>query len=117
MCLWSSEVGKSVYALWSWMSTLHYTIEPEVECSDNNANDVAFVQAAATIGGHNAVEEFMAYNMYMLASNFGFRGMTIGTTPMSKVQTPLPLFPVEAVHAENAGYVLAEIDVTEPPQK
>jgi hypothetical protein len=31
-------------------------------------------------------------------------------TPVSKVQTPLLLFPVEAVSAENAGRFLAEIE-------
>jgi hypothetical protein len=36
--------------------------------------------------------------------------MTIGTTPMSKVETPLSLFLVENVIAEHASHVLAEIE-------
>jgi hypothetical protein len=53
--------------------------------------------------GRDTVEEFLAYRMYPLASSFGFRDVTVGTTVMSKVKTPLPLFPVEAVSLEHVG--------------
>jgi hypothetical protein len=36
--------------------------------------------------------------------------VTLGTTLVSKVRTPLPLFPVEAVYAEVAGLVLAVVE-------
>jgi hypothetical protein len=39
----SSMGGRSVYVLHSRMSALDYTIEPEVGCLDDDANDVAFV--------------------------------------------------------------------------
>jgi hypothetical protein len=48
--------------------------------------------------------------MYPLASSFGFRGVTIDTTPVSKVRTPLPLFPIEAVCVESASRVLVEVE-------
>jgi hypothetical protein len=89
----SFEGGKSVYTLRSRMSALHYTMEPEVYCPDNDATDVAFVQAAAMIGGHDAVEGFLACKMYPLASSFGFRDVTIDTIAVSKVWTPLPSNP------------------------
>jgi hypothetical protein len=107
-CLCNSKGGKSVYALYSRMGALDYVVEPEVECLDDDPNDTAFVRATATIGGWDAVEEFVACKMYPLASGFGFRGMTAGTTPVSKVQTPLPVFPVGAVSTEGASRILAE---------
>jgi hypothetical protein len=33
------------------MSVLDYTVEPEVECSNDDPNDAAFIQVTATIGG------------------------------------------------------------------
>jgi hypothetical protein len=67
------------------MSALDYVVELEVECPDDDANDAAFIRAIATIGGRDAIKEFVACKIYPLASDFGFRGVTIDTTPMSKV--------------------------------
>jgi hypothetical protein len=47
---------KSVYAHHSQMSELYYTVEPEVECPNDDPNDAAFVRATATIEGRDAVE-------------------------------------------------------------
>jgi hypothetical protein len=47
---------KSVYAHHSRMSELYYTVEPEVECPNDDPNDAAFVRATATIEGRDAVE-------------------------------------------------------------
>jgi hypothetical protein len=86
------------------MSSLDYVVESEVECSN------AFVHATASIGGRDTVEKFMACKIYPLASGVGFRGVTIGTTPMSKVPTPLPILPVEAVSEESASRILTEVE-------
>jgi hypothetical protein len=48
-CRRCSGGGKSVYALHSPMGELDYAVEPEVECPDNDPNDVAFIQTTATI--------------------------------------------------------------------
>jgi hypothetical protein len=104
------EAKKSVYVLHSWMSALDYTVEPGVECSDDDPNDVAFVQATATIGGQDAIEEFVASIMFPLASSFSFRDVTAGTTPVLKVQTLLLLFPIELVYVGDADRVLAEVE-------
>jgi hypothetical protein len=109
-CLHSSEGGKSMYALHSQMSTLDYVVEPEVDCPDDDPNDASFVRATATIGVRDVVEEFSACKMYPLASGFGFKAVTVGSTPMSKVQTPLPMFSVEAVSTESASCILAEVE-------
>jgi hypothetical protein len=75
------------------MSELDYSVEPKVECTDDDANDVAFVREAATIEGHDAVEKYVAYKMYLLAVGFSFDSV-------SKVETPLPLFVVGNVAIE-----------------
>jgi hypothetical protein len=61
-----------VHALHTWMSELDYVIEPEVEYLDNDPNDAAFVRATTTIGGRDAVEEYVACKMYSLAAVFAF---------------------------------------------
>jgi hypothetical protein len=49
--------------------------------------------------------------MYQLASSFGFKGVTLSTTPVLKVRTPLPVFLVETVSVENARRVLVEVEM------
>jgi hypothetical protein len=93
------------------MSALDYVVESEVECPDDDVNDAAFVRATATIGGRDTVMEFVACKMYPLASGFGFRGVTVGTTPVSKVQTPLLIFSVEVVSVESASHILVEVEM------
>jgi hypothetical protein len=111
-----------MHVLHSRMSTRDYTVEPEVECSDDytvepevewsddDSNNAAFVQVTTTIGGRDVVEEFVACKMFPLASNFGFKDVPVGTTPVSKVRTSLPLFPVEPVSVEDVSRVLAEVE-------
>jgi hypothetical protein len=76
-----------VYALHSWMSELDYAMEPEVECVDNDPNDAAFVQATRTVGGRDAVKEYVTCKMYPLDTSFFFESVAFGMTPMSKVET------------------------------
>jgi hypothetical protein len=92
------------------MSTLHYTVESEVECSDNDVNNAFFVRVTTTIGGRNAIEEFLACGMYPLASGISFRDIALGMTTMSKVETSLLLFPVDAISAEGDGHFLAKVE-------
>jgi hypothetical protein len=65
------------------MSELDYAIELEVECSDDDSNDVAFVRATTTIGGHDAVEEYVACKMYPLSLSFGFKDVVVGVIAVS----------------------------------
>jgi hypothetical protein len=62
------------------------------------------------IEGHDDVEEFLACGMYPLASDFGFRNVTVGMIAMSKVKAPLPLFVMEVVSAEDAGCFLVKVE-------
>jgi hypothetical protein len=68
------------------MNELDYAVEPEVECLHNDPNNAAFMRATATIGGRDAV----TCKMYPLAAGFGFDSVTLGTTPVLKVDTPRP---------------------------
>jgi hypothetical protein len=85
-------------------------VEPDVECPDADPNDVAFIDVTATIGGRDAIKEFVACKMYPLGSGFGFKDMVVGTTPMSKVQTPLPVFPMGTAFVEGASHLLVKIE-------
>jgi hypothetical protein len=76
-----------MYDLHSRMSVLDYTVEPEVECLDSNANNTTFVRATATIRGRDVVEEFLACKMYPLATSYGFKGVAIDTMLVLKVRT------------------------------
>jgi hypothetical protein len=48
--------------------------------------------------------------MHPLASSFGFKGVTLDTTPVLKVHTLLPIFLLEMVSTENAHHILAEVE-------
>jgi hypothetical protein len=109
-CRRSSKGSKSICALQSCMSELNYDVWPEVECLDNDPNDVAFVRATTTIGGRDAIEEYVACKMYMLAVSFGFKSVPLGMTPMSKVETTLLLFTMGTIAAEHADHVLVEVE-------
>jgi hypothetical protein len=98
-----------VYALHSWIDELDYTVEPEVECPDNDPSDAAVVQATTTIGGHDDVEEYVACNVYPLAASFSFKSAPLGMTLVPKVETPLPLFAVGTIAAEHADHFLAKV--------
>jgi hypothetical protein len=99
-----------VHALLMRMSKLDYAIELEVDCLDNDPNDVAFVRATAAIGGHEAIKEYMACKICPLAAGFSFESMPLGMTPVSKVETPLSLFVVGNIAVEYATRVLVEIE-------
>jgi hypothetical protein len=105
-CWRSSEGGKSVHALHTWMSELDYAAEPEVECLDDDPNEAAFIWATATIEGRDAVKEYVACKMYLLAVGFGFESVPLGMTLVSKVEIPLPLFAMGNVAGEYAARVL-----------
>jgi hypothetical protein len=109
-CRQSSRGGKSIYAMHSQMSELDYAIEPEVECPDNDPNDVTFVRVTATIKGRDAIEEYVACKMYALAAGFSFESVPLGMTPVLKVETPLLLFIVGTIAAEHANRVLVEME-------
>jgi hypothetical protein len=92
------------------MSELDYIMESEFECPDSDVNAAAFVRVTGTIEGCSFVKEFLACRMYPLASGFGFRDVAIGTTTMSKVETPLPIFHEEAISAEGTDHFSVKLE-------
>jgi hypothetical protein len=92
------------------MSKLDYAVEPDIECSDNDLNDATFIRATSTVGGHNAIEEYVACKMYPLDVGFDFKSVPLGMTPISRVETPLPLFVVGTIAIEHVDRVLAGIE-------
>jgi hypothetical protein len=92
------------------MSALDYMVEPKVECSFDDPNDVAFVRATTTISGRDVVEEFVACKMFPRDSGFSFRNVPISMMPVLGVRTPLPLFLIEPVSTEDISHVLAEVE-------
>jgi hypothetical protein len=109
-CRQCSRGGKSIYAFHLWMGELDYTVEPEVECPDNDPSDDAFARVTVTIGGHDAVEEYMACKIFPLAASFGFKSVPLGTTPILRVETPLPLFAIGIIATEHTDHFLAEVE-------
>jgi hypothetical protein len=99
-----------VYALHLRMGELDYAVEPKVECLNNDPNDVAFIQVTATIGGRDVVEEYVACKIYPLAASFNSESVPLGMTPVSKVETPLPLFSMGTIAVEHADRFLAEVE-------
>jgi hypothetical protein len=47
--------------------------------------------------------------MYPLAFGFGFRYVAVGTTMVSEVETPLPVFPMDVIYAGASARFLAKV--------
>jgi hypothetical protein len=81
--------GKGTNPLSCTMIPLDYSMEVTFECGPRDANVATFTEAASIIGGHNAVEEFLACGMWPLSKKFGFKVET-KETPLSKVVVSMP---------------------------
>jgi hypothetical protein len=95
-----------MYTLHSQMTEEDYAVDPKMECPDNDPNDTAFVRATATIGGRDAVEEYVACKIYPLAASYGFENVPLGTMPVSKVKSPLPPFAMGNIAVEHVDHFL-----------
>jgi hypothetical protein len=71
------------------MTLLNYVMEVTFECGPADANVVAFIEAATIIVGCDAVEEFLAYDLWPLSEKFGFSVET-KETPLTKVVLLMP---------------------------
>jgi hypothetical protein len=77
--------GKGVYALHSSMSALDFSTDPSFECADDDTGDLTFVHSTSLIGGQDIVEEYLTCILFPLSARMGFREITDGETPVSKV--------------------------------
>jgi hypothetical protein len=57
------------------------------------------------------VEEYMACGMLPLSINFGFAKVVDGETSMSKVNAPLPEFPLARAEGENNDRLLERVEL------
>jgi hypothetical protein len=58
--------GKESYLLRSTLTPLDYLIDAPFECGPGDMNVAAFTEATSIMGGHNAVEEFLACGIWHL---------------------------------------------------
>jgi hypothetical protein len=81
--------GKGTYPLSCTMIPLNYLMEVTFECGPKDIYVVSFTEVASIIGGHDAVEEFLACGLWPLSEKFGFTAET-KETPLSKVVVLMP---------------------------
>jgi hypothetical protein len=62
------------------MCALDFKTEPSFECGNDDASYAAFVSATRSIGGWDAVEEYMACGLFPLSTSFGLREIEDGET-------------------------------------
>jgi hypothetical protein len=70
------------------MTPLDYLMESP-SCGSEDANFLAFIEATSLIGGRDAIEDFLACNLWPLGEKFGFI-VEMKESPMSKVMVPMP---------------------------
>jgi hypothetical protein len=76
--------GKGSYPLRSTMAPLDYLNDASFECSPEDADVAAFIEATSIIGGRDAMEEFLACGICPLSDSCGFEVET-KETPLSRV--------------------------------
>jgi hypothetical protein len=64
--------AKGSYPLCSEMKNLDYLTDAPYACSADDADVMAFTKAASIIGGRDAVDEFVAYDIWPLSDNWDF---------------------------------------------
>lgn len=102
-----------MHALRSHMSGLRFCAESHLVSLDDDLSDTAFVWAFKFVGGWDAVEEFMACGVYLLAAGVSFDQVSIDMTPVSKMKMPLPKFVVARKDGEDdiKFFAWVELDV------
>jgi hypothetical protein len=81
--------GRGAYPLRSEMSALEYWTDATYTCAADDTNLVDFAQAATIIEGHDAVEEFLACDIWPLNDNCEFL-VEMKESPLSKDTVLMP---------------------------
>jgi hypothetical protein len=78
--------------LHSQMNGLDYLTEPAHNCAEDDVNARAFELAIRTIGGRDAVEEYLACGagVWPLGATWDLGEVETAEAPLSKVTVPLP---------------------------
>jgi hypothetical protein len=80
--------GKENYPLRSMMTQLNHWTDAPFECGPGDVDVVAFVEVELIIGGHGAVEEYLACGVLPLKEGWEF-AVERRETPLSKVGVPV----------------------------
>jgi hypothetical protein len=81
--------GQSTYPLSLQMTPLSYEMDVSSSYGPEDADFASFVQATSLIGGHDAVEDFLASGLWSLGRCFGFVVET-KESPLSRVIVSMP---------------------------
>jgi len=88
----SPHGGKGTYTLQSYMNNLKFVANPPHGCAEDDRNDAVFVTATKTIGGRDAVEEYLTCDVQPLSQGWELGEAPLALTLKSKVEVPLPKF-------------------------
>jgi hypothetical protein len=102
--------GKFVHTLRSHMSALKFHTKSSFNCPNDDLSDRAFVWALTSIGGRDAVEEFVSCGVWPLDAGNDFEHMKVGEAPVSKLKAPLPRFPLHHQNDEDDTELLARVE-------
>jgi hypothetical protein len=98
-----------VHVLRSHLCALDFQTKPPVDCPDHDSRDAGFVKVASSIGGRDAVEEYLACGISPLSASVSFRGITDGVSPVSRVRLPLTKFHAVRKDEEDDVQFLARV--------
>jgi hypothetical protein len=104
--------GKGIFALPSYMSKLEFMMQPSYQCPNDEAGDVAFIKATRAIRGRDAVEEFMACELFPLSASFELGEISEGETPVLKLTVPLPEFPIARRPGEKIDVFWPRVEIS-----
>jgi hypothetical protein len=93
------------------MAKLDFMTELSFECANHDAGDVTFIKATCSIGGWDAVEEYMAWGLFPLVASFGLGEIADGETLVSKILLPLLEFPVARLADETDDRFHARVEL------
>jgi hypothetical protein len=91
------------------MTQLEYLMDALFECGPNDANVTAFTEAQMIIGGHDAVEEFLVCDIWLLSENCEFE-VERRESPILKVVVPMPKVTPIIVKQESEAALEARIE-------
>jgi hypothetical protein len=81
--------GEVAYLLHSKLTALDYLVEAPHNCTVNDANAMAFKEAAKITEGRDAVEEFLVCGIWPLSDDWDLEIERM-EAPLSKVTLPMP---------------------------
>jgi hypothetical protein len=93
------------------MGVVDFVMEPSFDCGNNDVGDATFITATYSIGGQDAVEEYMAYRLFPLSTGFGLGEVEKGETSVSKITMHLPEFPIASLSEETNDHFQVRVEL------